>query len=372
MSLPVRVLPEKPWRFLMGSVYQQRSSGKWYASVVIDGRRVTRHAKTERQAKQKLAELETQKAAGQAPPVAKTVGELLERWIATEQPRWKAKTLHEYRRLIDNLIIPEIGKLKLARLPADRVQRFVDGIVGDKQRVNLFRLLHRAFSVAMRWGWLPVNPMDRIEPPRYRASRPNLPNTDQIRKFLSSIVGHRWEPWITVAVHSGIRFGEQAALRWTDIDFDSSTIQVERSGQHISGEWVESIPKTSAGNRIIRLPQPAIDALRRQEQFVTHWRQKANHLQNMDLVFPGRLGQPLAQNTVGKAIKRLLVQNGLPPLSPHKLRHVGASVLLSQGIPLPVVSRRLGHANTNITATIYAHAMNTDDEAADALNEALG
>jgi hypothetical protein len=48
----------------------------------------------------------------------------------------------------------------------------------------------------------------------------------------------------------------------------------------------------------------------------------------------------------------------------HSLRHSHASQLLSQGVPLPTVSKRLGHADASITAKVYAHALPEDDETA--------
>jgi integrase len=48
----------------------------------------------------------------------------------------------------------------------------------------------------------------------------------------------------------------------------------------------------------------------------------------------------------------------------HSLRHFSASMMLSQQVPLPVVSKRLGHANSNVTLGIYAHAMKSDESSA--------
>ena len=64
---------------------------------------------------------------------------------------------------------------------------------------------------------------------------------------------------------------------------------------------------------------------------------------------------------------------GLPHLSPHGLRHLHASLLLAEGLPLPEAARRLGHANPSITAAVYAHAISKDDTAAaQAIGRAIG
>jgi integrase len=66
-------------------------------------------------------------------------------------------------------------------------------------------------------------------------------------------------------------------------------------------------------------------------------------------------------------VKEALVAAGLPEFSLHSLMHSHASVLLSAGTPLPVVSQRLGHADPNITLSVYSHALPSDVRAASKL-----
>lgn len=75
-------------------------------------------------------------------------------------------------------------------------------------------------------------------------------------------------------------------------------------------------------------------------------------------------GSYYSPNNVGLGVKELLTKAGLKGFSLHSLRHSHASVLLGQGVPLPVVSDRLGHANSNVTLGIYAHALPADVRAA--------
>lgn len=62
----------------------------------------------------------------------------------------------------------------------------------------------------------------------------------------------------------------------------------------------------------------------------------------------------------------------LPKFSPHSLRHTNASLLIANGVNIPTVSKRLGHANVSTTTKIYSHAIQSADEkAADILAEKL-
>jgi hypothetical protein len=71
-----------------------------------------------------------------------------------------------------------------------------------------------------------------------------------------------------------------------------------------------------------------------------------------------------AQTRAGARVKELMKKAGLNGVSPHSLRHTHASELLSKGVPIPTVAKRLGHANANITLSIYAYTLEADELAA--------
>jgi integrase len=63
-------------------------------------------------------------------------------------------------------------------------------------------------------------------------------------------------------------------------------------------------------------------------------------------------------------IAEITAKAGLPGISLHSLRHTHASQLLGQGVPIPTVAKRLGHANPSITSRLYSHALESDELAA--------
>ncbi len=116
--------------------------------------------------------------------------------------------------------------------------------------------------------------------------------------------------------------------------------------------------------RKFRLPQDALAALRFQrERQDTHKNMfGASYKAGLDLIFCRPDGSFLDPALVSQTIVRRAKKAGLENVSLHNSRHTHASALLSAKTPLPAVSARLGHANTNITATIYAHAIPADDD----------
>jgi integrase len=89
-------------------------------------------------------------------------------------------------------------------------------------------------------------------------------------------------------------------------------------------------------------------------------------------VFSGYRGNALASTTVEAALRRACDRLNLPRLTPHGLRHLHASILLHQGLSIPEVSKRLGHASPAITMSVYAHDLGESDaNATDAIARVL-
>lgn len=354
---------------------RQRKNGLYEARVQRDNRRYSVYGKTEAEALAKLAELERQLALDQPPPPGTlTVGELCQRWLETERKRWKPRTLANYQKLCERWVQPQLGRVRLSKLSPDRLQRFLDAIPG-RQASQVFRLLHRAFTVAVRWGWIPANPCDRVVCPTYQAPRPELPDSQALARLfqhcLESDDPHA--PLVGIALLTGLRLGELLALRWDAVDLDAGLVKVVRSGQWVGNQWVVTEPKSQAGRRVIPVGELGVRLLRRQKAVVARRRLVAGQAwHDHVLVFPNTAGQPLKGSVVIRAVARLCRQAGVPRLTVHQLRHASASLALSAGIPLPDVARRLGHAHPAITAGIYGHAIADGRHVAEAIERALG
>lgn len=164
-------------------------------------------------------------------------------------------------------------------------------------------------------------------------------------------------------------------LRWSDIDLELGTLQVQRA---IS--WPQSStpvvvrPKSEAGVRAIQPPQHTIAALRRWK--VRQAEERLAHDGEWvaeDAVVTRAEGTMPTPAAVHWAFTKACRTAELPRIRIHDLRHLSASLLLSEGVPLPIVSARLGHSTPAITAAIYSHALgNEDARAAAALDSALG
>ncbi len=348
-----------------GSIFQ-RKDGRWQASLQVDGARRTVYGKSRAEVVRKLAEVKRQAAGGLPDPGKRTVADLCAAWLETAAPTLRAKTLHEYTRLCELYVLPALGGVKLTKLDPLRVERMLAGIEARRQAQHTFMVLHRACVFAVRWRWLNENIMGRVQRPQHRARRKDLWTAEQLRAFLAGTREHWLHPlWYTL-VASGCRVGELLALGWQDVDFDANSITIAKTLQRVAGQVVVNEPKTEAGRRVVVLPADAMAVLRQQRG-----RQVLAGLAS-ELVFTNLAGGPLHVSTVEHALARECARLGLPRVTPHGLRHLHASLLLAEGLPLPAVSARLGHADPSITARVYSHAIPGQDDGAQAIARALG
>lgn len=195
----------------------------------------------------------------------------------------------------------------------------------------------------------------------------------------------RTETMLRVAGEAGLRRGEIAGLKWPDVDLPGRRLAVRRSivQERVTADSpMRKIERTTKGRRARRVAITEALAARLGEWYASVV--VAGGATADGFVWPGRDGGPMHDRSLARALERALQRAGLvahnrngeptPLVTPHGLRHTCASVMLARGVPLIVVSRQLGHANPNITATIYAHLLGDSqlDEAAAAFERSAG
>lgn len=301
-----------------------------------------------------------------------TLAELLAQWMQAH-PEWKPRTRAEYEELAARWLQPSLGRQPLALLSPRDIEVLLRSMP-TRQAAKVYAMLRAAFRTAYRWGCTNENIMECVQPPRYQPPRRDLPPPEAMAQALSLGRDHPWWSWVALAVSTGLRPGEQAALRWEDWEPERNLLFVRRSGQYIRGQWVETAPKTSSGVRKLTLPPLAQEALELQWERVSEGGTLMSRSQRdiSSLIFPSSSCRPYSSWSINDGIKRFCRETGLPPLTAHQLRHYHASLLIREGLPLTLVSRRLGHATPEVTARIYAHWLGEDDAlAADAVTRAL-
>ena len=144
---------------------------------------------------------------------------------------------------------------------------------------------------------------------------------------------------ILFSMYTGARFGECLGLTWDCVDFENEKIKIEKGFDYqFTNDFTEG--KTKSSKRTIDVSQKILTLL---DELPL----------NKNVVF-----ERVSNNAVNKSLQKALLRAGIKKkVTFHALRHTHASILLSKGVQLLTVSKRLGHADPNITLQTYAHIL---------------
>ncbi|GAA3938688.1 hypothetical protein Aau02nite_71100 [Amorphoplanes auranticolor] len=157
-------------------------------------------------------------------------------------------------------------------------------------------------------------------------------------------------------VCTGMRKGEVLGLHWADVDVDARTLFVRWTLVSVDNcRSMFNAPKTHGSRAWVALFARAVDALQRQRRRQRRQQLAARHYDDLDLIFARPDGLPLRPQYVLDHLRRLTAGAGLPAIRVHDLRHVAATIMINQSVPLAVVSKTLRHKNVATTVDLSRH-----------------
>jgi integrase len=296
-----------------------------------------------------------------------TVGGYLDRWLDAVKGSVRERTWQRHEQVVRLHLKPTIGAMRLDKLNALQVQavygRKLEAGLSPRTVEIVHATLHKALKQAVGWTLIPRNVAEAAAPPRPDRKEIKSLSREQARALLNAARGDSLHAFYVLAVTTGMRNGELLGLQWRDVDLEARTLRVRRT------LWggVVSPPKSAAGNRTIRLSGLAVAAL--SEHRLTTAKRRIS-----EWVFPSRVGTPLSVHNVhNRSWRPLLERAGLPASTRmHDLRHTCATLLLSRGVPVKVVSEMLGHGDVAITLSVYFSVLpNMQESAARVMEDAL-
>jgi integrase len=223
-----------------------------------------------------------------------------------------------------------------------------------------YRFLRMVMNVAVREGLITRNPCQIPSAGVVHAAERPVASPAQIVELVEAITP-RYRTAVLIAAWCGLRRGEIAGLRISDVDLIEHTITVRKSRvEPLHDRWQahDKDPKTEAGKRTITIPPHVIPVLR------LHLDEYAGN----ERLFISRDGSPLRGNTLYQAFVRARKRVGLNELTIHDLRHTGQTLAAQAGATLADLMKRLGHSSM-VAARRYLHAVDgRDREIAKALS----
>lgn len=306
---------------------------------------------------------------------------LRKEWLPQREVYLKRGTFNSYSRIVNTHIIPHLGRNRLEELTPRKVERFFsqlqkDGAKGQslapgsglsgKTVSNIAGVLNRAMRDAVRWGLIGTNPIADARKPKKQSPEMKAWKPEEMGAFINASKTDRLSGVWHVLATTGLRRGEILGLRWDDIDFNKNTLTVRRTRVKIGATVHEETPKSKASQRTISLDPQTIAALKAQKARQAQeklamggeWADKYGYIvtnEDGTLIDPHRFSQRF-----GALIKR----NNLPKIRLHDVRHSYVVAARKAGVDVKTISQRIGHADVNVTLTVYDHVFHDDDQTA--------
>lgn len=309
---------------------------------------------TKQQAKQYAAKLEANRLSGGNIEKDPTFSEYFEQWHDVYKKPSISNVTDRHYTFVKNIIDKYFKNKKLKKISRTTYQQFINDYGSNHapetvKKVNT--IIKACVKSAVIDGILSKNFAEQINLVANKDNRMQVEylNLAEIKKLKETALRGRSRHFtsrymILTAIYTGARLGEIQALTWNDINWLKHEITINKSWDYVNGGKFKPT-KSEASNRAIRVNQKFLDIISEL---------KAN---NSTMIFMNQYHRIPSSNAVNKTLRSIMEKADLNKndFHFHSLRHAHVAYLLSQGVDLTIISKRLGHADTTVTSKVYAY-----------------
>ena len=292
-----------------------------------------------------------------------TVAELFNEWLSSKQSEIELKTYKTYE-LWTNKIISAIGTVKLKELNVKILEDFYTNLrtttsLSTKSIQEIYATVSIALNKAVKWGYISTNPNSFIEKPKVKQKQIECYSPEEVEILINSLQNEplKYQAIIMLALDSGCRRGEITGLTWADIDFEASSITINKTTQYLPQYGIfEKSTKSETSNRTIYITDVTKQILKRYKAEQSEKRLLLGiSWKNSIRVFTTDFGADMHPDTPSKILEKIIKKYNLKRITFHGLRHTSISLQISSGIQAQVISKRAGHSSVTVTDKIYSH-----------------
>ena len=370
-------------------------SGSWYHRIKLlqeDG--TTKYSKKGGFKTKQEAEVSSQKSEAEYREAYRTyhlvksadtkLDDYLRYWVEEIYgARIEGTTLRVANYVLYNLILPGMNQgIKLRYVNAEYLDELLAVVsktcesAGNKSR----ELLNIALKDAVAHGYIHRNPVPDTKPYKRKKPRIIVLGKEQMKFFLSKAAGSTWYLEILLGLFLGLRKGEILGLKYGDFDVRNRTVKISRQitanprnidGKKVTGYLaIEKPPKTANSNRVLRVPEAVMkEVFARKKLNDARKEQLGDTYIDNDYISCMGNGLPHSVSSFNTALTKLCSRNGLPHLTVHSLRHMYATILAEQGVPLMKISTLLGHSSVHTTFEYYCEVMDEQERIIGFMND---
>ncbi|MGM0165600.1 hypothetical protein IGI39_000542 [Enterococcus sp. AZ135] len=278
-------------------------------------------------------------------------------WLNEVQDDVKPSTLSSYYYKLTKYIFPLLRDIPLNELSLETGRAVLKNLQGKLSRSTIqvvFRILNKCLNHAKKIGKINRNPFSDLKIPKAKQRKIRALTLTEQKKVMAVATKEKKGYGIPalLSLYSGMRIGEIAALKWSDIDFDTNLIYVNHTYQRIptiessrKTQLVLADSKTEASVRVIPISKTLRKLLLKHQK------------QSKGLFVFSTNGQPCEPRLLTYHFHQIRKKAELVKIHFHQLRHTFATRCLEVNKDIPSVSAILGHASTQMTLDTYVDAM---------------
>jgi integrase len=351
-----------------GSVYEIRNRNRWGASINnFLGVRISKSFATKDEAHAWL--LEQKKARSQGLYTSNenpklTVGEYLLNWVEHNKNHKKPATTRNYSERIRNQINPRIGHLKASSLSPIAIEDLISQLITQGYApgtvLGTYRTISAAYSDGVRLGILPQNPTTKVKLPRLTSTPMKQINREDAAKiYLCAMENPYMHARVELGMVCGLRPGEVAGLRWSDIDWAERTLTIGHQVQRVEGKGLVFQSVKQGKQRSIALTDVQIEILKKHLEYQNLYRPTFSR--DEDLIFPNTCGGKLDDRRDSHMWKQLLIKSGVKHYQRYQMRKTAFSNLYAELGDIRKLLDYSGHSQVSTVMKSYVFA--TEDSA---------
>lgn len=324
--------------------YKQRKDGRYYTTFkpTRDAKPQFIYAKSSKELDDKIAELKTLANKGvELNNEGILVEKLADSWFNLYQKKNAKSTQKRVKGLLDNYIKKELGHIPIKHLKSYHVQKMLNEIQEyhtDTTR-KVLQIIKSMLEFAVNNDYCIKNVAKACTIKKYESKKREILTNEEIKTLENT--DNKYKDFFVFLLYTGLRRGEIAGLKWSDIDFKNKEIHVSRSMSFITNKGELKSTKTNKTRNV-----PILDKTFE----ILHRRKKTT---NSIYVFSQQDGHNLTESSIDRMHESILKSTGLT-FKLHELRHTFCTTLYYAGVSSIQAAEIMGHSLA-VMQEIYTH-----------------
>ena len=367
---------------------------------------------TQKDAEKRKKEIEYKMAVGRFEvPKCITLKELIEEYVRIYgHDKWGVSTYAGNLSLINNYIIPTIGKTKLTNINTHFMEKYYkslldmsavkstrntdgSGTVTEATVNEIHKILRSAFRQAVKWELMEKNPAVLATVPKAKRKEREIWTADMLMKALDACDNKMLKIAFHLAFTATLRIGELLGLTWDEMDISEEAIAgnrayviISKQVERVSRDAVEALnskeiiltfpslkknnktvrvlktPKTESSARKVFIPRTVAGYLAELKSEQDEIKEAlGNEYQDYNLVMATTFGLPIGDSYLRTKMQDIIDKLGLPDVVFHSLRHTSVTYKLKlSGGDIKSVQGDSGHAQADMVTEVYGHIIDED------------